>query len=230
MTILIFISANAVMSKWSNIRDTFIKSLKTKSGQAAKKKYVYSDNLQFLLKTVTPDETDSSIPTQPDSEDRPESQQSSTSHLDQSFPSTSKSTQESKKRTGTKRLNTVDAEILKAIQATPAESDLVDDDRAFMMSLLPTVKKLNDDDKFEFRIEVMQLLRSFKNRRLSTSLSNSHITSPRESPFSPQEENQQLLPQPATQQETPQLSSQQDSPLVVIQSVAELFSQDLYEL
>lgn len=80
---------------------------------------------------------------------------------------------------------------------------------------------MNDDDKFEFRIEVMQLLRSFKNRRLLTSLSNSHITSPRESPFSPQEENQQLLPQPATQQETP---------LVVIQSVAELFSHDLYEL
>ncbi|CAH2003149.1 unnamed protein product [Acanthoscelides obtectus] len=80
---------SAVMNKWSNIRDTFTKSLKTKSGQAAKKKYIYSDNLQFLLKTVTPDETDSSIPTENDSESLPESQQTSHSNLDQSIPSPS---------------------------------------------------------------------------------------------------------------------------------------------
>lgn len=220
------------MSKWSNIRDTFIKSLKTKSGQGAKRKYIYSDNLQFLLKTVTPDETDSSIPIdfQVDSQDRPEIQQSSISDLEQPIPSPSTSTSsQSMKRTGTKRLNTVDAEILKAIQATPAETESVDDDRAFLMSLLPTIKQLNDDEKFDFRIEVMQLLRRFKNRRLSSSLSTSSIASTKNSPFSPLEANQTPLPQ-GTQEESQKLPSQQETSMNEIQSVGGLFPYNIYEL
>ncbi|KAI4468136.1 beta transducin-related protein [Holotrichia oblita] len=38
-----------IMQKWSNIRDSFLRSLRTKSGQGAKKN-IYSENLQFLLK------------------------------------------------------------------------------------------------------------------------------------------------------------------------------------
>lgn len=207
------------MSKWTNIRDTFIKTLKTKSGQPAKKKYIYSDNLQFLLKTVTPDETDSSMPNEYDSESRPESQHSSTSHVEQSIPSPSTSTctstqSRSRTGTGTKRLNTVDAEILKALQATPAESELVDDDRALLISLLPTIKQLNDDDRFEFKFEVMQLLRRFKNRRLLASSNNySYNASTRERPFSALQAEQQLLFQQATNQgEISQLLSQQETP------------------
>lgn len=220
------------MSKWANIRDTFMKSLKTKSGQGAKKKYIYSDNLQFLLKTVTPAETDSSIQiteSQVDSEDRPEVQQSSTSHLDQSIPSPSTSTSTQSRKTGTKRLNTVDAEILKALQATNnAESELLDDDRAFLMSLLPTVKQLNGEDRFDFRIEVMQMLRRFKSRRLSESLSTSSMASTSHSPFLPLQGNQTLLPQQGTQQDSLQLSTQNS--MDEMQSVTGLFSNNLYEL
>lgn len=248
------------MNKWSNIRDTFIKSLKTKSGQAAKKKYIYSDNLQFLLKTVTPDETDSSIPTQNDSESRPESQQSSHSHHDQSIPSPSTSTSSTIRR-GTKRLNAVDAEILKAIQANPAESEseLIDDDRAFMISLLPSVKELNDDDRFDFRIEVMQLLRRFKNRRRlslsSTATPSDHgdfyqlippqhetqqftpqqgiqliSPQPENQQYVPQQRNQLISPQHETQQFTPQQGIQQFTPQQEIQSIAELFKQDFSKM
>ncbi|CAG9822167.1 unnamed protein product [Phaedon cochleariae] len=38
----------------------------------------------------------------------------------------------------------------------------VDDDMAFFSSLLPTVKSLTNDDKLQFRIDVLQLLRKYK--------------------------------------------------------------------
>ncbi|CAH2003415.1 unnamed protein product [Acanthoscelides obtectus] len=231
---------SAVMIKWSNIRDIFIKSLKTKSGQAAKK-YIYSDNLQFLLKTATPDETDSSIPTQNDSESLPESQQTSHSNLDQSIPSPSTSTSTSTmNRRGTKRLNAVYAEILKAIQANSAESEseLIDDDRAFMISLLPSVKQLNDEDRFDFRIEVMQLLRRFKNRsRFATPSDhgNFHQLKHETQQYAPQQGNQLISPQHETQQYAPQQGNQlispqhetqQFTPQQQIKSISGLFSQD----
>lgn len=39
-----------------------------------------------------------------------------------------------------------------------------DEDLAFFMSLLPTVQKLDTDDKLEFRIEVMRLLQKYRDR------------------------------------------------------------------
>lgn len=39
---------------------------------------------------------------------------------------------------------------------------VVDEDEAFLWSLLPAMKKLNRDDNFQFRIEVMQLLQKYK--------------------------------------------------------------------
>nr|CAI5828710.1 unnamed protein product [Callosobruchus analis] len=46
-----------ITGKWQNIRDSFIKYLRKKSGEARKKKYIYNDNLTCLLKVVKPDET-----------------------------------------------------------------------------------------------------------------------------------------------------------------------------
>ena len=55
-----FKSGDIITAKWHNIRDSFMKSLK-KSGQATGRKHTYHDNLQFLLKVVLPDDTQSNI-------------------------------------------------------------------------------------------------------------------------------------------------------------------------
>lgn len=47
------------MGKWSNIRDSFLRSLRTKSGDGAKRSYIYSEHLQFLLKIAQKDLTES---------------------------------------------------------------------------------------------------------------------------------------------------------------------------
>lgn len=47
-----FFLGDAITTKWQNIRDAFVRSLKKKSGQAVQRKYVYHDQLQFLLKVL----------------------------------------------------------------------------------------------------------------------------------------------------------------------------------
>ncbi|CAF4830878.1 unnamed protein product [Pieris macdunnoughi] len=73
-----------------------------------------------------------------------------------------------------KRMNPVDVEILKILQNTnevqksnsPETKRLIpsDEDEAFLVSVLPSIKRLSEDDKIEFRIHVMQLLRNYTNR------------------------------------------------------------------
>lgn len=49
------------MQKWTNIRDAFFRSLKTKSGDSAKKNMCV-EHLQFLLKFAEKADTDSNMP------------------------------------------------------------------------------------------------------------------------------------------------------------------------
>jgi len=60
ITTLVF-SGNLIKEKWNNTHDAFVRSLRKKSGEAAIKKYLYADFLQFLLKITEKDETESSI-------------------------------------------------------------------------------------------------------------------------------------------------------------------------
>lgn len=45
------------MKRWTAIRDSFMRSLRTKTGQGAKKKYIFNEHLQFLLKITQKEET-----------------------------------------------------------------------------------------------------------------------------------------------------------------------------
>ena len=60
ITTLVF-SGNLIKEKWNNTHDAFVRSLRKKSGEAAIKKYLYADFLQFLLKITEKGETESSI-------------------------------------------------------------------------------------------------------------------------------------------------------------------------
>ncbi|GBN77001.1 hypothetical protein AVEN_19544-1 [Araneus ventricosus] len=55
-----------IMYKWTNIRDAFVRSLKSKrwtssSKKKKKKNYIYHEHLQFLLTSQDPSDTDSSM-------------------------------------------------------------------------------------------------------------------------------------------------------------------------
>ncbi|CAG4932934.1 unnamed protein product [Parnassius apollo] len=123
-----FVTVNHIYDNWTRIRDCFKLSLKTTSGQSTKKKYMYSEMLQFLLKNMTPDETESSISSRKDDSEDDHSTHNTPSSIQ---PSTNKRV----------KMNPVDKEILNAIRSKLPKKELIDDDHAFLMSLLPTIKK-----------------------------------------------------------------------------------------
>lgn len=63
-----------------------------------------------------------------------------------------------------------------ASESCSSSFKVIDEDEAFLWSLLPTMKTLNRDDNFQFRIEIMQILQKYKMhskmQELQSSLNN----------------------------------------------------------
>lgn len=173
-----------------------------KSGQAQKKKYIHHNQLLFLLKTIQEDSTISNIGKFSQDSDN-ESRSGTSASLNRSQDSENETTSRIRPTTSLtqnrkKRLNPVDVEILKALQNhEPRQDEFKDDDKAFLMSILPTIKRISEDDRLEFRIDVMQLLRKYTKRiRVSSfsSASSSPLPTLYESVYPTTNEITQSLP------------------------------------
>lgn len=55
----------------------------------------------------------------------------------------------------------IDQEILKALRRTKTTPD---EDEAFFISITPTVRKMSEEDKLEFRMGVLQLIKDINSR------------------------------------------------------------------
>lgn len=73
----IFLTGDNIEKKWKHIKDAYFRSIKEnkpKSGDGAnkrrKKNYVYHDQLGFLIKTIQPRQTTSSLHIQPQTADK----------------------------------------------------------------------------------------------------------------------------------------------------------------
>lgn len=56
------------------------------------------------------------------------------------------------------RQEDIDRQILKAMQNPP------DEDEAFFISITPSVRKMSDEDKLDFRMNVLQLIKNINRR------------------------------------------------------------------
>ncbi|KAJ8910736.1 hypothetical protein NQ315_010987, partial [Exocentrus adspersus] len=189
-----------IIDKWRNIRDAFSKSLKKRSGQAAAKKYLYHDQLQFVLKILEKDTTCSSLTEQLPCEDEHEEPQHddvqnkgveniNQQHRDPAqvppIQPTPLVAPKNKKRRLNPGLNPntdeVDKAILQALQTPHQEERQPDEDEAFFLSLLPHVKRMTPDEKLQFRIDMLQLIQrntqKFNHTGYAQSLSNYSETS-----------------------------------------------------
>ncbi|XP_049881917.1 uncharacterized protein LOC126377905 [Pectinophora gossypiella] len=168
-------TGDLILNKWTNIRDTFIKTLKTKMGRP-KKKYLLYDHLKFLIKVVPEEERNEEYP----------SEEPSYSYMKQEVEpeeGTSYGTKRKKRDNGDytpkkKRDKEVtdtsfeepdhDAyDTNDAIDFVEVDSDprLMNEDEAFFASLLPTIVKYSEDERLEFRIEVLAVMKRIKDKR-----------------------------------------------------------------
>lgn len=171
-----------LQGKWRNLRTCFRRELKKQkygsSGQAARKrrKYVFFDQLLFLLPTLDDRPTTSECsPSQAgnasaesdndeDSEimDRPQQSDIGASQvLIETRQPTNKQTQQPDKgatnKKQAKKTETYEQSLLNILKEKKEEP--FDEDKAFLLSLVPTFKKLNDSQKLDAKMEFLATLK-----------------------------------------------------------------------
>lgn len=154
------------MKRWKGIKDTFTKREKkqTKSGQGANsaRRYIYARQLSFLLKTVDPGPTQTSVDDEvvagsESLEEMDTTAETSTAENDPSPIIQSEPGTNLDNTPASKRRRIIENNLLKFMN-TPmpkATREVPDDDKSFFESL-PL------DTKLEFRCEVIRLLKRFR--------------------------------------------------------------------
>lgn len=165
---IFFVSELMIIEKWKNIRDASNKSLKKITGDPAKKKYLYHDNLLFMLSIFQKDNTQSSLTEDYSlvTEDDSASEETQTEDGVLSEEQRNDKAMEGqgikqrKKKAKTMADTEIDRALIKALEKSEPKYELPpDEDELFFKSLLPAVKTLNVDEKLEFRMEVLNVVK-----------------------------------------------------------------------
>ncbi|XP_005098945.1 uncharacterized protein LOC101862415 [Aplysia californica] len=160
-----------IKARWKSIRDTYTRSQKKiqrKSGSGATKtrKYMFADHLAFLRMAPSSRATEDSldfvsIVSRDQSPDGHKVEQVDEEHEGLASESQSPSPAPSCGSVGPQsksRKRKLEEKMLTFID----KCDKPDDDREFFSSLLPAVKKLNEDQKLTFRVDVIRALQAAK--------------------------------------------------------------------
>lgn len=179
----IFIPGELITSKWANIRDAFVKSIK-KKGKNKKKHYLYN-HLKFLLDIIPESEIDHEdytdlidgthsetlIKEQFDNEEANFIEQEMTEESEEEVtpvyqPSTSKrkrvkrETYEPDMRIESPRTDNSNIDFVSI-----DEHRIMNEDEAFFASLLPSVVRYSEEERLEFRIEVLAVMKRISDKK-----------------------------------------------------------------
>lgn len=159
MSFLGFFSGREIQQRWANLRSCFAREMREQkkgtSGQAAQKrrKYVYFDQLLFLLPTVEERETESNL-------EPPESCLDQEDSLVPSEPPAVEQTPRPPPSTGRPKKKTTSYEqsLLDILKEKSDKREEIDEDKTFALSLVPALKRLSFEKKFEAKMEIMGVL------------------------------------------------------------------------
>lgn len=212
-----------VQKKWSSLRDSFRRELsqqkKTPSGSAAKKrrKYIYFDQLLFLVPFTQITQTSSSLD---DAEERETQSQLLPLNTEQSQNEQPQRTLGAEQLPSTSTYNrkkskiNYDEEILKVLKEgnkglKESNTRVLDEDESFLMSLLPPFKKYDQENKFLLRIAFMNTIIEFdRNHREGANPGTAY-----QNPGTPYQNPGTSYQNPGTPYENPGTSYQNPGPL-----------------
>jgi len=176
-----------IKNKWRHVRDNFVRSIAGgKSGSAAskKKKYVYADCLAFLLSAndkrstsgnISFENTEHDVGLFADSIDNEDDDGNLTEIPpvpireagNKSVATVAKKT--SSRSSKIPNMSPFQSELLQKLNGS-SNAEVDDPDKSFLLSLLPDYKKLDDDKRLEFRIQILQCLKGTIKRKLNSNL------------------------------------------------------------
>ncbi|RXG51670.1 hypothetical protein Avbf_07392 [Armadillidium vulgare] len=177
--------------KWRHIRDSYLKYINQgKHGEPAskKKKYVYADALMFLrqtfvkknLKNGTEDEDDADMQLQQrDEANVIEATNSVMRLIQQRSGAPEIGTPLKKSNTRKSGGYTSQSKLTEKLESSSSKSDQEDDgDKSFLLSLLPYLKKLNEEQKLDFRLYALQFFRDLRAKNIQPAASFQHSIFP----------------------------------------------------
>lgn len=154
------------MGRWRNVRDNFMRFQRkiTKSGQAAEtgRRYIYARQLDFLMGTRENIPTEAS--SQAEEEDAEADNEEPPAGNTDEIPGPSRTAQRRAAPTAPPRKRKIEDALLTFMQQRPAPTPAPDDDedRAFFNSLLPMVRGFTPDQKIEFRLELLKMVKRYR--------------------------------------------------------------------
>ncbi|XP_050518311.1 uncharacterized protein LOC126892716 [Diabrotica virgifera virgifera] len=154
-----------VQKKWSNLRTCFRRELtiqkNTKSRQAATKrrKYMYFEQLLFLLPYMENRNTEGNL------EEEDNNFQENDEDDDQAGPSNSTTPIRKQKRLNASKTTNVDDALVKALN----ESNGPDEDVNFALSLVPSLQNLTPDEKLDAKIGILSVFKEIRLARCGQS-------------------------------------------------------------
>ena len=166
-----FVTGQELQKRWKNMKDSLRKALNAQknqvsgSGQKKRRKYLYFDQLLFLLPTMEQRATSSNYdPITDDAEEDVQNvEETDTSIETVQNLATNKQTSTcmkatEKKKTGNASGRKVSYEeaLLKILKESREEE--VDEDRMFLNSLLPSIKQLNPTKKLKLKMDFLQCI------------------------------------------------------------------------
>ncbi|XP_041987506.1 uncharacterized protein LOC121739218 [Aricia agestis] len=153
--------------KWKSLRDCFNREIgkQKNSGDRKRKKYIYFKKLSFL-KCLRDD-----IPNVPTSDDETSENDSGVEQQDKIEEKISSLEGPKKRKRDDKARQSIDKSEMQLfiepeIDLSYSKCKCVkyeDPDRDFLMSILPDVKKIHDDLKIDFKSQVLQIIKNYRN-------------------------------------------------------------------
>lgn len=182
--LLFLFSGTEIQKKWKALRDAYLRSLRTqtaKSGSGASKRrpYPYQQQMAFLQPTMANRQTSGNMDEIVEEESNALQAEEGDLAEQTIRPVFRKPTRKPKANFETQLIDILKGQQNQTPEPTPAPSD-DDENKLFLLSLLPKMRKLSPNASFDFRIKVMQCLQECYTN--SNILDNSGQNMPRTEP------------------------------------------------
>lgn len=152
-------------NKWRHMRDSFNKYMNQAEGRFSgvkKRKYIYADNLTFLLNRGKRSTFKNHDTREKDDKSSWGNEENNTNE------EVSSRNRHQSQTTSRKLLNSVTNSIqMNKQQTSKTPTPMQDDpDRCYLLSLLPEFKRLTDDQKLDFRFHTLQFFRVVRSKTI----------------------------------------------------------------
>lgn len=179
--IFLLFSEDHIQNKWTNVRDTFVKTLKTKPGKP-RRKYLLYEQLKFLTKIIPEEDltdynqddlhstfTKEEEKTERERTTKKRSKRSNDDYIPSKLKENEKPSKKLQYEVEIEDFTTKSEDEGSDIDLVEIDENedprIMNEDEAFFASLLPTIVKYDEDERLQFRIEVLGVMKRIKDNR-----------------------------------------------------------------